>query len=266
MGQINDAGQIQCPYHGWTFEGDSGRCVAIPNLGKNEAVPGDYRVEKYPLVEKWGLAFLWVDAGKEADENLLPKLDFKAGKQGSEGEALLTLPWRAFVDTLLDAPSLVLAEKGMSIIDDHLLGEPFREDGWFVVERAATWSRRGGKRKLVPADYPLVFRTRLDSFTGIACLELVDEGNRLLFSVVIASVPVTGTVTAAYWRVARQYRSEPALDGKLADKCRSIELAVSDKVDARRLLQVHPYVSGYWRGDINVYSIEQASARKGKAS
>ena len=33
-GRLNAAGELECPYHGWTFEG-SGRCTAIP-----QAIPG----------------------------------------------------------------------------------------------------------------------------------------------------------------------------------------------------------------------------------
>jgi phenylpropionate dioxygenase-like ring-hydroxylating dioxygenase large terminal subunit len=32
-GRINDKGEIECGYHGWTFEGDKGKCTSIPQLG-----------------------------------------------------------------------------------------------------------------------------------------------------------------------------------------------------------------------------------------
>ncbi|CAM9900125.1 unnamed protein product, partial [Phaeothamnion confervicola] len=31
-GRVNVAGEIECPYHGWCFEGGSGRCTLIPQL------------------------------------------------------------------------------------------------------------------------------------------------------------------------------------------------------------------------------------------
>lgn len=113
---------------------------------------------------------------------------------------------RSFIDILLDAPSLVLKAEGFCVIDDHLLGEPRLEDGLYICERAADWSRRGGRRKLVPDDYPLVFRSSLDSHTGAACLELIDGSNRALASMIACSVPVTDVVTAVYWRYQENYR------------------------------------------------------------
>src|ERR1700739_1257375 len=37
-------GDLRCAYHGWTFDGVSGACTAIPNLSADEGVPASYRV------------------------------------------------------------------------------------------------------------------------------------------------------------------------------------------------------------------------------
>ena len=43
-------GCIECPYHGWTFQGD-GTCVRIPSLGAGARIPERTRVDAYPVVE-----------------------------------------------------------------------------------------------------------------------------------------------------------------------------------------------------------------------
>ena len=49
-------GEIECPYHGWRFDGD-GRCTAIP--GHIGAVP-HYRVRRYRAIERDGVVFVAV--------------------------------------------------------------------------------------------------------------------------------------------------------------------------------------------------------------
>jgi phenylpropionate dioxygenase-like ring-hydroxylating dioxygenase large terminal subunit len=50
---------IQCPYHGWRFDGD-GNCVAIPSLGPKANIPGRTRVDSYPVEERYGLVFCFL--------------------------------------------------------------------------------------------------------------------------------------------------------------------------------------------------------------
>jgi phenylpropionate dioxygenase-like ring-hydroxylating dioxygenase large terminal subunit len=39
MGRITEDGYLQCAYHGWCCDGETGRCTAIPNLRQDERVP-----------------------------------------------------------------------------------------------------------------------------------------------------------------------------------------------------------------------------------
>ena len=52
-------GLIQCPYHGWRFDGD-GVCRGIPSLGPNPKIPARTRVDAYPVIERYGLVFCFL--------------------------------------------------------------------------------------------------------------------------------------------------------------------------------------------------------------
>lgn len=57
-GKVLD-GCIQCPYHGWRFNGD-GHCTAIPSLGPAAKIPARTRIDAYPVEERYGLVFCFL--------------------------------------------------------------------------------------------------------------------------------------------------------------------------------------------------------------
>ena len=59
--------QIQCGYHGLCFDQD-GSCVRVPG---QDSVPRA-RVQKYPLVERHGFAWIWLGETERADAALVP--------------------------------------------------------------------------------------------------------------------------------------------------------------------------------------------------
>jgi nitrite reductase/ring-hydroxylating ferredoxin subunit len=52
---------ISCPYHGWTYDGDSGRCVAKLMEGPEARIPAGAAVKRYAVRELAG--FIWVFVG-----------------------------------------------------------------------------------------------------------------------------------------------------------------------------------------------------------
>lgn len=50
---------VQCPYHGWQFDGD-GVCQRIPSLGKDARIPARTRIDAYPTTERYGLVFAFL--------------------------------------------------------------------------------------------------------------------------------------------------------------------------------------------------------------
>jgi phenylpropionate dioxygenase-like ring-hydroxylating dioxygenase large terminal subunit len=51
---------ITCPYHGWTFDLESGTCVAVLPEGPQSEVPGKLRIKTYPVQERQGIIWIWM--------------------------------------------------------------------------------------------------------------------------------------------------------------------------------------------------------------
>ena len=73
---------IQCPYHGWRFDGD-GNCTAIPSLGPNPKIPARTRIDAYPVVERYGLVFCFLGDLPEAERP--PIMEIKEWEQDGWG-------------------------------------------------------------------------------------------------------------------------------------------------------------------------------------
>ncbi|HZJ27660.1 MAG TPA: Rieske 2Fe-2S domain-containing protein [Acidimicrobiia bacterium] len=49
---------IRCPFHGWLFEGDTGKCAEIP-YGDLDHIPTKARVRAYPCLERNNMIWAW---------------------------------------------------------------------------------------------------------------------------------------------------------------------------------------------------------------
>ena len=71
-GRINDAGQLECPYHGWSFDGE-GTCRHIPQMGeKARAESRRTECASLPTATGQGLLFVWSGTPSDADPAALP--------------------------------------------------------------------------------------------------------------------------------------------------------------------------------------------------
>jgi phenylpropionate dioxygenase-like ring-hydroxylating dioxygenase large terminal subunit len=67
-------GAIECPYHGWRFDGE-GVCVRIPSLGPDAAISPRARVDSYPVIERYGWIWVFLGDAPVAARPPLPVLD-----------------------------------------------------------------------------------------------------------------------------------------------------------------------------------------------
>ncbi|HHP7230669.1 MAG TPA: Rieske 2Fe-2S domain-containing protein [Xenococcaceae cyanobacterium] len=75
-GRINEAGQIECPYHGWAFAGD-GHCESIPQQAVEAQAETAKRacVRSFPTAAAQGLLFVYAGNPENSDRVKLPLID-----------------------------------------------------------------------------------------------------------------------------------------------------------------------------------------------
>ena len=62
LGCILKSGAIQCGYHGWTYDGATGRLVDIPNLKGKQKYPPLYRAAAFAVTEQNGFVRVCLNA------------------------------------------------------------------------------------------------------------------------------------------------------------------------------------------------------------
>lgn len=68
-GRLSESGELECPYHGWRFNG-AGACTTIPQGG--EAIPAGARCRSYATATAQDLLFVYSGDSAEADPSRLP--------------------------------------------------------------------------------------------------------------------------------------------------------------------------------------------------
>jgi phenylpropionate dioxygenase-like ring-hydroxylating dioxygenase large terminal subunit len=53
-----EGGCIRCPFHGWLYEGEEGRCVEIP-YGDSGRIPSQARIRSFPCLERNNMIWAW---------------------------------------------------------------------------------------------------------------------------------------------------------------------------------------------------------------
>lgn len=81
---------IQCPYHGWQFNGD-GKCIRIPSLGLDAKIPTRARVDSYPTDERYGLIFAFL--GDLPEEERPPIMECKEYGQEDWRPTTIVFEW-----------------------------------------------------------------------------------------------------------------------------------------------------------------------------
>lgn len=194
-GLVRTAG-LQCPYHGWTFDGASGVCKDIPNLRRDERVPPRYAARAYAAEEAGGFVHVWRGAG--VPEGPLPGTGYQPGGPEFIGSAVVPVALAHYLDAMLDGPQCLLTFPGIDITD-FFLGDPRSDGAQLVLDRGAVWRGRGAKPAFV-RDFPLLVRTRVALAGGDIRVELLSADESPLLSVVIAAAENRRGTTSLCWR------------------------------------------------------------------
>jgi phenylpropionate dioxygenase-like ring-hydroxylating dioxygenase large terminal subunit len=119
LGKVID-NRIECPYHGLMFDGN-GRCVVNPH----DSFLPKASVRSYPLIERYGLVWLWMGYPERVDKSLIPDFNFiddpayehVSGTVYGEGhyelysDNILDLSHAAYLHSGLNAPIFTKGER-----------------------------------------------------------------------------------------------------------------------------------------------------------
>jgi vanillate O-demethylase monooxygenase subunit len=95
-----DGDEIVCGYHGMRFDA-AGRCTAMP--GRNQP-RSSARLRRFPLVERWGILWIWLGEPTLADPALIPDFFWlgDGGWASVSGHMHFQADYRLLNDNLLD--------------------------------------------------------------------------------------------------------------------------------------------------------------------
>lgn len=101
-GRVNEAGHLECPYHGWAFSGD-GRCHVIPQAPPESTATDSPRAcaQSLPTAVRQGLLFVYPGSAENAPQVSVPIIE--PMESDSDGWVLLS----TFRDLPYDALTLL---------------------------------------------------------------------------------------------------------------------------------------------------------------
>lgn len=113
LGRITEAGAVRCGYHGLEFD-LKGSCIRNPH--GNGSIPSGCKVRAYPLVERYGMLWVWMGM-EDADLSKLPRFDELEPTDGRERSRVdfvrMPVPYEYIVDNLLDLSHVSFLHDGV---------------------------------------------------------------------------------------------------------------------------------------------------------
>jgi nitrite reductase/ring-hydroxylating ferredoxin subunit len=194
LGCIRKEGWIQCGYHGWSYDGATGRVREIPNLKNEQRFSPVYRAERYAVHEAGG--FVRISQNPEAVAPGNDLIDMPLS-----GTVHVALDHERYLAALFDDPGLLMSIIGVHFTT-YLMSELHEQDGRLLMERSCQWKRPHWPAAF-SSDYPLTLMSSTEPVTGETALLLRDRDFRDLLSVRLAPVPAGRGVTAVRWRAVR---------------------------------------------------------------
>ena len=232
LGCILKSGAIQCGYHGWTYDGATGRLIDIPNLKGEQKYPPLYRAAAFAVTEQAGFVRVCLNAKATP-----PKVTTEPAMPQS-GTTQVALDHAQYLAALFDAPELLIAIRGVRFTP-YLMSELVEQQGKLVLERSCQWASPHWPAPF-SSDFPITLRISTDAITGESELALRDDAFNLLLSATLAPVPASRGVTQIRWR-AKLSDKRPGLMAKLLGA--GAPLRVHSQIDAEALRRLRPSAS-----------------------
>lgn len=231
LGKIAGEGWVECPYHGWRYDGSNGRCMKVPNLSSAERVPASYRVPAYATVERDGFIHVW-SASDEEPSGQPPRLACGSLGVDMQMSRLFGFPRDALVDLLLDAPNAVLDLRGLRIVNEHRFGDPVRSASELSVMYAVVDATT--ESGTLVSEYPYRLALALDCVHDTAAITLFSQDGAVAARAVIAFLAVKKVLSL----VSLRSTHAPA-----ADASQSAAIGLQASIDPHAALAAVDYVS-----------------------
>lgn len=231
LGCIRDNGWIQCGYHGWSYDGESGRLKEIPNMKDDQRFPPLYKASPFAVAESGGFVMVNLTAGATPPAPLAHTMPLS-------GTSHVALEQSQYLDALYDGPGLLLDIRGVQFTP-YLMSELRPENGLLVMERNCQWGRLHWPA-FATAEFPITMVSRTQPETGETELILRDTDFNTLLTARIAPVAQARGVTAVRWR-AEVGSTLKGIHAKLLG--RGTPFAVREAIDAAALRVLKPSVS-----------------------
>lgn len=200
------AGRLQCPYHGWAYDGE-GRVVQVPALGPDAKLTHELRGTALPCAEQDGLVWAWPGASTPTagprriatfDEPGWTRFTMKTRFRGTVEACLenfLDCPHATFVHRgWFRAPTQHPVQARVTTLDDGAVAEYFDEPRQGSVIWALFAPRRGGM-------------THTDRFIAPAtsCVDYVFPGG-LAYNITSTCSPVQGDQIEVFTVMSFRFR------------------------------------------------------------
>jgi phenylpropionate dioxygenase-like ring-hydroxylating dioxygenase large terminal subunit len=191
------ANEIQCPYHGWRFEGSSGRCTAIPSSGPDTPVPPGVQISAYPAVERFGLVWTCLEPGYEDFPDFGFLDDWDSWQNGNGDPIHVGCGIRHTVENFRDVAHFAFVHvRTMGEMDPYV--EPLKvdRDGYMVtMERG--YNVAGGFEEIWHSDMVFTYHVKPPA---LVCLKM--EGREGLRYTIHAAQPVDDKLSIIYFATA----------------------------------------------------------------
>ena len=112
-GRLSSDGQLECPYHGWQFDG-AGHCTLIPQAAADLTPPARAQCRSYAAREAQGLLFVFSGAAELAEAHPLPVLPLLDEPSWLVQDTFRDLPYDAvtLLENVLDVSHVPFTHHG----------------------------------------------------------------------------------------------------------------------------------------------------------
>lgn len=207
---------VQCPYHGWRFNGD-GVCTHIP-AQPDLRIPAKARVDAYPVVERYGWIWAFLGDLPEVERPPLPALDWvdDPAFRVVSGHFDWDASWDRVIENGLDFAHAPFVHGSTFGDPDHPQIDAFevRTDFWsgdatMTMRRPV---RRGLLRRQTTGETVAV-ETRPGFHLSGPCVTLeLRPRDGWTIQIVSAHVPVGPNRTRTWWMMGRTFMHSPLFD------------------------------------------------------